>query len=101
LEKNIDTLLKRWLSEKITHLTRNTVCDLLTNFGVFQSYSHEFQLPARQAPGVFQRLEMEQVFMEYLWEKFLLPTIPLDDDQVRLEVVSEVLKVLLSPYMRK
>lgn len=39
--------------------------------------------------------------MEYLWEKYLLPTIPLDDDQVRLEVVSEVLKVLLSPYMRK
>ena len=35
LEKDIDILLKRWLSEKITHLTRNTVCDLLTNFGVF------------------------------------------------------------------
>jgi hypothetical protein len=80
LEKNIDTLLKRWLSEKITHLTRNTVCDLLTNFGVFQNYSHELQVPKRQTPAIFQRLETEQVFMEYLWQQYLFPTIPLDED---------------------
>jgi len=44
---------------------------------------------------------MEQGFMEHLWQDYFFPTIPLDDEQVRLEVVSEVLKVLLSPYMRK
>ena len=44
---------------------------------------------------------MEQKFMEYLWQQYFFTTIPLDEDQVRLEVVSEVLKVLLSPYMRK
>ena len=53
------------------------------------------------ASGIFQRIEMEQTFMEYLWQQYLFTTIPLDEDQVRLEVVSEVLKVLLSPYMRK
>ena len=53
------------------------------------------------ASGIFQRIEMEQAFMEYLWQQYLFTTIPLDEDQVRLEVVSEVLKVLLIPYMRK
>jgi len=47
------------------------------------------------------RYQMEQGFMEHLWQDYFFPTIPLEDEQVRLEVVSEVLKVLLSPYMRK
>ena len=38
LEREIDTLLKRWLSPKITHINKNTICDLLTNFGVFHNY---------------------------------------------------------------
>ena len=77
------------------------MCDLFTNFGVFQNYANELQSLPKQASGIFQRIEMEQAFMEYLWQQYLFPTIPLDEDQVRLEVVSEVLKVLLSPYMRK
>lgn len=35
LEREIDVLLRKWLSVKITHVNKNTICDLLTNFGVF------------------------------------------------------------------
>ncbi len=52
LEKDIDTLLRRWLNEKITHLTRDTVCDLLTNFGVFQNYANNLQKLQSQVADV-------------------------------------------------
>ncbi len=52
LEKDIDTLLRRWLNEKITHLTRDTVCDLLTNFGVFQNYAYNLQKLQSQVADV-------------------------------------------------
>ena len=38
LEREIDLLIHRWLSPQITHVNKNNVCDLLTNFGVFQDY---------------------------------------------------------------
>lgn len=53
------------------------------------------------------RYDKEQAFLLSLWEDYLYSTIPSSDlsstgqDQVRLEVFSEVLKVLLSPFMRK
>ena len=52
LEKDIDTLLRRWLNEKITHLTRDSVCDLLTNFGVFQNYANNLQKLQSQVADV-------------------------------------------------
>lgn len=41
LERDIDILLQRWLGRKITHVNRHSICDLLTNFGVFQNYAEE------------------------------------------------------------
>lgn len=44
----------------------------------------------------------EQEFIDQLWDNFLSTTIPIaSDDHVKVEVFSEVLKVLLSPFMRK
>jgi hypothetical protein len=44
----------------------------------------------------------EQEFIDQLWDNFLSTTIPItSNDHVKVEVFSEVLKVVLSPFMRK
>ena len=35
LERDIDTLLLKWLGESNMLLTQDKICELLTNFGVF------------------------------------------------------------------
>ena len=108
LEIDIDNLIRAWLqvSEKtelwVVFVEKSTVSAVLRNFGVFVSLANtENQFGA--SLDLTDRYYQELQLIVDLWDQFFMTTIPVSSgvERIALDVLSEVLKVLLNPYMTK
>ena len=74
----------------------------MSNFGVFLSLANtadKFETSLDLTDRYYQEIQL----IGDLWDHFLRTTIPMsaDTERIALDVLSEVLKVLLNPYMTK